>query len=69
MMLATATPHPITDAAIQRYLQDTLGLPVDLRPWPGTGKLPYFLQEAFLTRELHLHGHTVLLAQDLRPNA
>jgi DNA-binding MarR family transcriptional regulator len=68
-MLATATPHPITDAAIQRYLQDTLGLPVDLRPWPGTGKLPYFLQEAFLTRELHLHGHTVLLAQDLRPNA
>lgn len=68
-MLETATPNPTTDAAIQRYLHDTLGLPVNLRPWPGAGKLPYFLQEAFHTRELQLHGHAVLIAQDRRPTA
>jgi DNA-binding MarR family transcriptional regulator len=69
LMLETAPRSPATDAAIQRYLHDTLGLAVHLRPWPGAGKLPYFLQEVFHTRELQLHGHTVLLAQDLRPQA
>jgi hypothetical protein len=68
-MLAEANLNPTTDAAIQRYLHDTLGLPVHLRPWPGAENLPYFLQDAFHTRELQLHGHTVLIAQDLRPLA
>jgi len=54
------------DAAVQRYLHDTLGLPANLRPWARAKKLPYYLQEAFATRELDLHGHTILLAQDQR---
>ena len=65
-MLEKATSRPPTDAAIQRYLHDTLGLHASLRPWSGTGKLPYFLQEAFATRELMLHGHTILLAEEQR---
>jgi DNA-binding MarR family transcriptional regulator len=67
-MLTTATRGPGTDAAIQRYLHDTLGLRVSLRPWAGTRKLPYFLQEAFAVRQLALHGHDLLLALDLRPH-
>ncbi len=65
-MLEKATSSPLTDAAIQRYLHGTLGLPTSLRPWSGAGKLPYFLQEAFATRELTLHGHTILLAEEQR---
>lgn len=65
-MLEKATPNPLTDAAIQRYLHDTLGLPTSLRPWSGAGKLPYFLQEAFATRELTLHGQTIVLAEEQR---
>lgn len=65
-MLEKVISKPPTDAAIQRYLHDTLGLPTSLRPWSGTRKLPYFLQEAFATRELTLHGHTILLAEEQR---
>lgn len=65
-MLEKTPPNPATDAAIQRYLHDTLGLPANLRPWPRARKLPHYLQEAFATRELDLHGHTILLAQDRR---
>ena len=65
-MLDKATRDPAADAAIQRYLHDTLGLRAGLRPWTGAGKLPYFLQEAYAIRQLMLHGHSVLLAQDKR---
>ena len=65
-MLGKATCDPATDAAIQRYLHDTLGLRVSLRPWTGAGKLPYFLQEAYAVRQLMLHGQSVLLALDQR---
>lgn len=58
------TVAPITDAAIQRYLHDTLGLHASLRSWPGARKLPYFLQEAFAVRQLTLQGHDLLLAVD-----
>ena len=67
-MLETATRNPVTDAAIQRYLHDTLGLRATLGPWTAAGKLPYFLQEAFAVRRLTLHGHDVLLALDQRPH-
>src|SRR5690606_33058982 len=67
-MLEKVPPNPPSDTAVQQYLQDTLGLPAALRPWPGAGKLPYFLQEAFAIRELKLHGYTLLLARDQRPH-
>ena len=65
-MLNKVADTCVPDAAIQQYLQDTLGLAAKLRPWPGAGKLPYFLQEAFDTRELTLLGHLVLLAKRRR---
>lgn len=61
-MLTRATDPQVTDAAIQQYLQDSLGLASEVRAWPGAGKLPYFLQDAFETRALTLLGHQVLLA-------
>jgi DNA-binding MarR family transcriptional regulator len=61
-MLNKAADTRIADTAIQQYLHDTLGLTARVRPWLGAAKLPYFLQEAFETRELTLLGHPVLLA-------
>ena len=67
-MLEAATRSPVTDAAIQRYLHNTLGLRARLGSWTGAGKLPYFLQQAFAVRQLTLHGHDFLLALDQRPH-
>jgi hypothetical protein len=52
----------VADTAIQQYLHDSLGFTAKIRPWPGAAKLPYFLQDAFDTRELTLLGHPILLA-------
>jgi DNA-binding MarR family transcriptional regulator len=67
-MLDKVIHSPATDAAIQRYLHDTLGLRASLRPWTRAAKLPYFLQEAFAIRQLTLHGHCLLLALEQRPH-
>ena len=61
-MLSKATNTPVPDTAIQQYLRDSLGFAAKIRPWPGAAKLPYFLQDAFDTRELTLLGHPILLA-------
>ena len=55
------------DTAIQSYLRETLGIAVQVRAWPGAGKLPYFLQDGFDVRELKLLERRILLAIDKRP--
>ena len=42
--------------------------PPRVRAWPGAGKLPYFLQDAFDVRELKLLDRQTLLAIDKRPD-
>lgn len=61
-MLSKTAANRISDTAIQQYLHDSLGFTAKIRPWNGAAKLPYFLQDAFETRELTLLGHTILLA-------
>lgn len=53
-------------AAVHAYLHETLGIAPKVRAWAGSGKLPYFLQEAFEVRELKLLGRQILLAIDQR---
>ena len=55
------------DTAAQAYLHETLGITPKVRAWPGAGKLPYFLQDAFDVRELKLLEHLTLLAIDRKP--
>ena len=59
---------PTLDAAVQRYLHDTLGTVPKVRPWADAGKLPYFLQDVFKIREMELLGRTILLAIDRQTN-
>lgn len=65
-MLEQAPPYAGMDAAIQRYLHETLGLHAHLRHWKSAGKLPYFLQDKFEVRQLTLLGRDLLFAVDLR---
>lgn len=65
-MLYKAADTRVADTAIQQYLRDSLGFTAKIRPWPGAAKLPYFLQDAFETRELSLLGHQVLLVNHRR---
>jgi len=65
-MLSKAADTRIADTAIQQYLHDSLGLTARIRPWSGAAKLPYFLQDAFDTRELTLLGHPILMANHRR---
>ncbi len=53
-------------AAVHAYLHETLGIAPKVRAWAGSGKLPYFLQEAFEVRELKLLDRQILLAIDQR---
>ena len=55
------------DATVQTYMHETLGIAPKVRSWPGAGKLPYFLQDAFDVRELKLLGRLYLLAIDRQP--
>lgn len=55
-------------ASVQAYLHETLGIEPKVHAWPGAARLPYFLQDAFLIRELRLLEHSILLAIDRRPN-
>ena len=54
------------DAAVCAYLHETLGIAPKVRAWAGSGKLPYFLREAFEVRELKLLDRQILLAIDQR---
>ena len=54
------------DAAVHAYLHETLGIAPKVRAWAGSGKLPYFLQEAFEVRELKLLDRQILLAIEQR---
>lgn len=47
---------------VQRYLRETLGVDVQIRPWDGGRKLPYFLRDAFDLHELRLRDRQLLLA-------
>jgi hypothetical protein len=62
-MLIDSINVPVSDEAIQRYMQDVLGLSVEIRPWAGVGALPYHLLERFELRELTLLGKSVLVAK------
>ncbi len=66
-MLNKAAPNPAVDAAVDKHLRETLGIAPRVRAWPGAGKLPYFLQDAFEVRELKLLDRQMLLAIDKRP--
>jgi len=65
-MLSKAAPERSVDTAVHAYLYETLGIAPKVRAWPGAGKLPYFLQNAFDVRELKLLDQQVLLAIDKR---
>ena len=67
-MLYKAAPERAVDAAVRAYLHETLGIAPRVRVWPGAGKLPYFLQDAFEVRELKLLDRQILLAIDKRPD-
>ena len=67
-MLNKAAPERAVDAAVHAYLHETLGIAPKVRAWPGAGKLPYFLQDAFDVRELKLLDRQILLAIDKRPD-
>ena len=56
------------DTTVQAYLHETLGIAPKVRAWPGAGKLPYFLQDAFEVRELKLLDRLILLAIDRQPD-
>jgi DNA-binding MarR family transcriptional regulator len=66
-MLDKAPTKRADDADVHAYLHETLGIAPKVRAWTGTGKLPYFLQEAFEVRELKLLDRQILLAIDKRP--
>ena len=66
-MLDRVTPARTVDTTVQAYLHEILGLALKVRAWPGAGKLPYFLQDAFEVRELKLLDRPVLLAIDRQP--
>jgi len=63
-MLSKAPDKRDDAAAVHAYLHETLGIAPKVRAWAGTGKLPYFLQEAFEVQELKLLDRQVLLAID-----
>lgn len=67
-MLNQPVTAPTLDAAVQRYLQDVLGIAPKLRQWTGGGKLPYFLRDAFELFELELLDRPILLAIDRQAN-
>lgn len=67
-MLDTTTAERTVDIAVPAYLHETLGFISKVRPWPGAGKLPYFLLDAFDVRELQLLDRQFLLAIDKRPD-
>ncbi len=56
-------------ADIGGYLQHVLGVTPVIRPWKATGKLPYYLQDAYTIREMQLLGQRFVLAAPRRKAA
>jgi len=54
---------------VQNYLSDTLGIRVPIRPWTGTAKLPYYLQDEFELHELKAKDRAILLAVNRKGKA
>jgi len=50
------------DTGVAGYLQHVLGVSPLIRPWKATGKLPYYLQDAYTLREMQLLGQRFVLA-------
>ena len=63
-MLIKMGRAPNLNEAVQRYLEDALGIAPKVRPWATKDKLPYFLQDAFELFEMELLGRPILLAID-----
>jgi hypothetical protein len=63
-----AAPARPLESDVQAYLRETLGIAPKLRRWPGAGRLPYFLQDAFDVRALELLNHSILLAINKQSN-
>jgi hypothetical protein len=51
---------------VTQYLHATLGIRTAGRPWPGAGKLPYYLQDEFDLHELRAADRAILLALNRR---
>jgi hypothetical protein len=51
----------LPEAAVD-YLQETLGIRPASRPWSGTAKIPYHLQDEFELYELKVADRSILLA-------
>lgn len=54
---------------VTHYLHETLGIRPTARPWPGTARLPYHLQDDFELHELKAADRAILLALNRRKNA
>ncbi len=59
---------PLQDAA-RDYLHETLGVTPSSRPWSGSAKLPYHLQDEFELHELRADDRAILLALNRRKKA
>lgn len=54
---------------VQNYLFDTLGIRPPVRPWIGTAKLPYYLQDEFELHELKAKDRVIVLAVNRKRKA
>jgi hypothetical protein len=61
-MLASNAKDRSLLSELRTYLQEALGVDVDIRPSDVGGTLPYFLQDAFDLHQLRLRDRQILLA-------
>jgi DNA-binding MarR family transcriptional regulator len=62
MTLYSSQSRPAIEAELVQYLQDVLGIAVEMVPWAQDKKAPYYLREAYDFRELSLLNQRVMLA-------
>lgn len=51
------------DSAIEKYLQDVLGITAAVRPWPARERLPFYLQSAYRLAAIDILGKPYVLMQ------
>ena len=61
-MLSRKTSDQSLLPDLRVYLREALGVNVEIRPWVGGSKLPYFLQDAFDLSQFQLRDRKILLA-------
>ena len=49
---------------LERYIDQTLGLHIEMNPWGGEGELSYLLKETYAFQKTNLFGRPVLLMVD-----